>query len=511
MSTFRALHSLLLAQRASVAPLTAIALVGLLGMGALTHDVTRALALRTELASAADAAALASATQLDGTSGSRARALIAAQSALAQNRQQAASVAGTITITAPNLVWLSALSPRTVATSDANAKYGEVTLGRLNVPKYFGGLVNATGVIPVRARAVAGYTSAICKVPPLMICNPLEASGTLTFDADAHIGKGIILKGSPGTGAWAPGNFGLLQVGGGGGASAIRDAMGRINPRAECFGQTVDTSPGNKTSMRQGFNTRFDLYDGSMGSEKNDAQYQPALNSLSGLLEKTSQACNASAPNAANSYKGCVTASTPTGMAPPRDCCAYSPMPGGSTNCNGSGGTPLGNGSWDRAKYFSVNHGSFSWSTQGNSYWDAYGPAPASGVRPTRYQTYRWETAILTGALTKPALTFSKNQDVVSSATNIDQARPACYAGPAAVQQAPDRRTISAVVVNCQQQGVAGNTSNVQVIAYVDAFLTEPVATSGPDTFIYGEILGTSTNVSTVGVETRNYWVRLNE
>jgi hypothetical protein len=503
--------SCLLDTQASVAPLTAIALIGLVGMGALTLDVSRAFALRAEVARAADAAALAGATQLDGATGARARSLSAAQSVLARNSQQSATAAGVITIGAGNVVWLSSTSPRTLATTDATAKYAEVSLGGLNVTKAFGSIVASAGVIPVSARAVAGYSSAICKVPPLMICNPFEASGTLTFDADAHIGKGIILKGSPSSGAWAPGNFGLLQVSGGGGAAAIRDAMGRINPRAECFGQTVDTSPGNKTSMRQGFNTRFDLYDGSMGAEKNDAQYQPALNTLSGLLEKTSQACNAAPPSNANSYKGCVTASTPTGMSPPRDCCAYSPMPGGSVNCNGEGGTPLGDGSWDRTKYFEVNHNGFDWSTQGNAYWDAYGPAPVSGVRPTRYQTYRWETAILTGAIAKPAGAFSKNQDAVTSATDIDQARPACYAGPAAVQQAPDRRTISAVVVNCQQQGVAGNTPDVQVIAYVDAFLTEPVATSGPETFIYGEILGTSTNVSTVGIETQNYWVRLND
>jgi Flp pilus assembly protein TadG len=510
MRLHRPFHSALRETRASVAPLTALALVGLLGMGALTHDVSRAFALRTELASAADAAALASATQLDGTPGSRARSLVAAQSALAQNSQQAATVAGAITILPANVIWLSAVSPRTVATTDTTARFAEVSLSGLNVTKAFGGIVNSSGLIPVGARAVAGFTSAICKIPPLMICNPLEASGVMTFDGDAHIGKGIILKGSPSTGAWAPGNFGLLQVSSGSGANAIRDAMGRVNPRAECFGQSVDTSPGNKTSMRQGFNTRFDLFDGAMGSEKNDAQYQPALNTLAGLLEKTSQACNAAPPNAANSYKGCVTASTPTAMATPRDCCAYSPMPGGSSNCNGEGGTPLGNGSWDRATYFGVNHATFAWA-QTPAYWDAYGPAPASGFRPTRYQTYRWETAILTGALSKPAGTFTKNQDAVSSAANIDQARPACYAGPAAVQQAPDRRTISAVVVNCAEQGVAGNTSDVQVIAYVDAFLTEPVATSGPETFIYGEILGTSTNTSTVGAETRNYWVRLNE
>ena len=47
------------------------------------------------------------------------------------------------------------------------------------------------------ARAVAGYGTAICKVPPLMICNPNEAT-SLVFDGDSYIGKNFVLTPPPG-------------------------------------------------------------------------------------------------------------------------------------------------------------------------------------------------------------------------------------------------------------------------------------------------------------------------
>jgi Flp pilus assembly protein TadG len=495
-------------QRGSVAPLFAIALAGLVGIGALTFDVSRAMSLRAEMASAADAAALAGASQLTATSGSIARATSAAQSALAQNSQSSANVAGDITIPNSNLVFLSALSPRTVTTSDTAARFVEVTLSPLAMTKSFGRVVGSSGAINVNARAVAGYTSAICKVPPLMICNPGEAGGNLTFDGDNFIGRGVVLKSAPGNAVGA-GNFGYLAVSSGGSAGALLTAMGKINPPVECFGTLVETKTGQAQSILRGFNTRFDLYHNSMNAEQNSADWQPALNTLTGMITPNNgNACNASVPPPASAYQGCSSASVPTAMGLPNDCCAY----GASPTCEGGvgpGTSAFGNGSWDRAKYFQVNHAGFSWSTQSASYWDAWGPAPATGIsRPTRYQVYRWETAILSGALAKPAGAFSANQDV--TAANRDAARPACYTGPAATQQTPDRRAISVVVTNCADADIRGRT-NVPVIAYADIFLTQPVTGNATDSIIFGEVIGATTNVSAVGVETRNYWVRLNE
>ena len=70
---------------------------------------------------------------------------------------------------------------------------------------------------------MAGYGTAICKVPPLLLCNPNEAT-SLTFDGDAYIGKSVLLTPPPGgNGAWGPGNFGFLSVGSG--AADVKNAM----------------------------------------------------------------------------------------------------------------------------------------------------------------------------------------------------------------------------------------------------------------------------------------------
>ena len=67
---------------AAVAPTVALSLTALIGVGGLAFDYAHMVALDTELQNAADQAALAAATQLDGSSGSRARATAAAQSLL---------------------------------------------------------------------------------------------------------------------------------------------------------------------------------------------------------------------------------------------------------------------------------------------------------------------------------------------------------------------------------------------------------------------------------------------
>jgi hypothetical protein len=71
-------------------------------------------------------------------------------------------------------------------------------------------------------------------------------------------------------------------------------------------------------------------------------------------------------------------------------------------------------------------------------------------------------------------------------------------------QVSPDRRTISAVVVNCNADNVHGS-STVHVIAYVDLFLIGPAVSNS----IYGEVIGSTTDTSAVGAETMLYSVRL--
>jgi hypothetical protein len=65
----------------------------------------------------------------------------------------------------------------------------------------------------------------------------------------------------------------------------------------------------------------------------------------------------------------------------------------------------------------------------------------------------------------------------------------------------PDRRKISVAVVNCLQQSVNGNSTNVLVKDWIDAFLVEPSLnrqrTNAGD--IYVEVIGRTDNASTSG------------
>ena len=63
----------------AVAPTVALSLVGLIAVGGVAFDYAHLASLDTELQQAADQAALAAATQLDGQSGAIARATAAAQ------------------------------------------------------------------------------------------------------------------------------------------------------------------------------------------------------------------------------------------------------------------------------------------------------------------------------------------------------------------------------------------------------------------------------------------------
>ncbi len=137
----------------------------------------------------------------------------------------------------------------------------------------------------------------------------------------------------------------------------------------------------------------------------------------------------------------------------------------------------------------------------------AYGPAGVGSGAYTRYQVYEWELSQLAQG-NDPIWKYGEGGQPIAS-TPTDWARPICYTG-SSTQPNPDRRTFSAVVANCQNDGVGpGSTANI--IAGVDIFLTQPMTTNGGSRTLYGEILGTSTNTSPAGRADRVYTVRLVE
>lgn len=478
----------------AIAPMTAAGLIALFALLALAVDGARLYNLHTELQDAVDAAALAGATQLDGQDGARARATQAVTASLVTNFQRLSDdgLGGNVTISPGNIRFLVDLTSRTEAANDAEAAFIEVMADPRDMTFIFAGIVGNFLADDVSARAVAGLGSALCKVPPLMIC---QISSVDLTNADALKGYGITMRSAGNGSQWVDGNFGFLAPDTVSlGANELRDALGRVNPRAECLGEVVTTEPGQNDAVRDGFNTRFDIYSGNASSLRSDPQYRPARNTIKGMV-RTGNQCGLTGQGwqqPANPYTGDGDPNGADTMSLPRDRCAYPDYiqgVGDPAPCYPAAGGRVGNGDWPIADYFNTVHGIADWRL-------ALGLTAADPV-PTRREVYEWERDQL-----------YNNPAFANNLPPGEQGMPIC-ASPTPVAQAdPDRRFVSAVVMDCD--GESGRFSK-EPLAYIDLFITEPMGKNGSDRVIYAEIIGKTTNVSIVGEETYYYVVQLYE
>jgi len=496
----------------AVAPLFATALIGLVSAGALAWDISRGYAMKAELEAAVDAAALAGATQLDGQSDSITRATTAAEGALVQNSKRMGDTYEANVVGAGDTIqYLTDLTSRTVTTDGADAKFIEITLAPRPMGLILGALVGA-GAFNGRAHAVAGYGSALCKVPPMFVCNPDETKTSGLFDA--YAGKGLVLNGKGGSGAFTAGNFGFLQVGTA--LSALQQAMGRSPPLTDCFGETVETKTGDPTSVLPWFNTRFDIYSTTtIAAQKDSPYYAPAEITVTGLAKNTGGSNSVCKPGSSgNTYNG--SSSGVSAMAMPRDKCAYSKTTAGANQtptCDGPSTNSIGTGVWDAVSYFKITHNYTSaisnTTTPTGETWASYYDYPDASTKPTyptRYQVYLWEKDHKDTSSAWATSTFAAANTKTSDG---DWNTRQCGTSDP-VAGVPDRRTISAVVLNCSAVGNGKSVKQQDVVGAVDIFLTEPASVNG-NGWIYGEIIGSTTDSSAVGQETRVYSVRLYE
>ena len=380
----------------AVAVMLVLCLGALIGMMALAVDLGKAWNVSTELQHAADACALAGATQIDGGANARIRAIRAATQGFVRNRQTFASDAVDAdndtfpdgpevrfdtneAMNADNITENTDIrffkeladpltgTPRIVAATDIDAHYIECTVQPRTVPFSFAAVVGAVDSASPTARAMAFNGAAFCQVPPLFTCAPVdEATGDLLLPGDEDIGKGIWMKGkdNPGGGSLFPGNFGLLCLTLDNGeetckAQDISDALARVNPLNLCFAKNdeLKTKTGEVTGpIKNGLNMRFGIYpngvhkvpDGEL-SVTNNPQYGRTLNPVKGL-EKTGGNCKENAwkapavPNqfqgplvpgatvAVDGYDYAIAFDAIQAMPFPRDNCAYDP-PYGDASC----------------------------------------------------------------------------------------------------------------------------------------------------------------------------------
>ena len=231
-------------ETAAVAVTVALSLFGLIAVGGIAFDYSRMATLDTELQNAADQAALAGVTQLDGTADARARATTAAQN-LVVNNTRLSNDAGGAAIGIPTVTFFTDASA--AATSDANANRIRVSVTPRTVTYALTPIVGALQSGPMNASALAGLQSSICNVPPLYMAFSEGSVHTNRLVA----GTGVELLHEEGSSL-----FGYLDQGSGG--SDLKAALAWNDQLGTC--QTVTTvtpKPGVVASIQKGFDTRF--------------------------------------------------------------------------------------------------------------------------------------------------------------------------------------------------------------------------------------------------------------
>ena len=492
----------------------------LMAVGGLAIDLQRVYGVHGQMQAYVDNAALAGAGELDGQSGAIARSFraiigdanagplitgagwqkLATNASLGVQKITFLSTLGTdpgplgttpaagdvVECTYQGAAW-SPANCNTALATDKAVKFVEVvaspsTVSYLVLP-VADVILQAGGGTPISSsatlalRATAGFKAKVCDIHPLMVCNPNEPVGNLNtrFPFNPVIGQQILMKASGGLGAqWGPGDFGLLQVpndaGGvcnGNGAGALTCILGLVNPLTQCIDDSVDVKPGQAETTTNGFNVRFDEYNGSMNSKKNDPLFAPAANVTKGI-------CNVNGGNCAYNGNNACNPNSPAPAGHPSV-----PLPrDANIMADTTLSTRFGNGVWNAATYWAANH--------------PLTPAlPAAlGATPTRYAVYRYEI----------------DNNLIPNITNGERGAPACSSAAGVNNPNRDRRTLIMAVVNCRAAnggaGLQGNNngSNIPVVAYAKMFMTEPaglvedatgkVTGSNNSNNIFGEVIG---------------------
>lgn len=520
---------------AAIAPLYALALFALIGVGGIAFDYARLASMDSELQNAADQAALAAATQLTRVEGAKAAAENAALEYFSAHGYNKTLFANDSDVdgTAAKVVTVEFYSNRPDAEAEANAFFVDSTdAGEGDEDANFVRVVIKTrtanyALTPVvgalsgsitNAAATAGMGSAVCKVPPIMICHP---DPTTVIDWDDMAGIGIQATGhnpnnsnnkggAAGNGSnttWAPGDFGFLQINDPADNSsrnaALLKALAYVNPPLDCtlVGENK-VSTGNPQGLYDAINTRFDIYDFNSNGGGNvlapciSGTCPPAPNVVKDFKRANSNGANVckihnqgwSLPSAGQEFKPVIKAGSTNAtlfddngviqlMGLPRDNCHYTSY-SGTGLCSGGTGR-FGNGVWDRADYFKVNHTSGGTTTY-----------PSDWQNITRYETYVWEL---------------ENDNMPNgSGVTSQRGKPVC----GGTTGGPERRTLTvAVVSNCSS--LNGTSTNVVIDDWVDVFLVEPsidapVRYNAFKDAIYMEVIGKSKTAGgyTYGVQT---------
>jgi len=496
----------------AVAAIYAMALPAIVAVAGVGWDYARVAGLDSEMQNAADQAALAAVTQLDGESGACTRAAAAAATLITNNSLLANAGEGLVIAVANEAACdgtgvirfysdvNQATGVKTAATGDANANYVEIVFNADNsntrtanyaFPPIVGAFYGEIG-----SAALAGLRSSVCKVPPIMICHP-DPANAATYNWDVMKGVGIQATGhSPGNAggksggdstdgsdAWSPGNFGFLQVedpDANNKNAALLRALAYYTPTIECVDvEDNKVSTGNPQGLYDAINTRFDMYD----FNSNDSGQGNVLASCQGTNCPPSSNVVKDFLNTNTNLNGNSCKVGNNGWELPDN--EFNPVNSGGPYYHDANDDGVVNGTGedmdamglprDLCHYETFNGTGWCGGTEntgrfGNKVWairdyfrENHGMASLpSGITSssTRYEVYNWEI---------------DNSSIPNTGTTGGQrGTPVCYNGSPAGGDRDRRKLTIAVVTNCSS--LNGTSQPVVIQDWIDVFLVEPAS-----------------------------------
>lgn len=470
-------------QRGAIGPLYAVGILAFVAISAVGFDYGRLMALDTELQNAADQAALAAATQLDGGDDAITRARDAANNTFADatgaspftNQTRFANDGAGRPITSLSFKFYDGYAsdtPGIQLTSDsdgADAEVVEVTVDARRVFYALTPLVGAFSSGNVIGKAMASLQTAQCAVTPMFFCVPHDGGNTpiKDFPRDQDIGKELKLHlRNNQAETFTPGNFGFLEVPWG--TNAQRNLkLGLNTGAAGCFTSKPDqaTETGSRTPESKALNSRLDIFDSPVRAQDCNSvgDFCPSANVTKDWVNVQSKNQNqppACAAKPGNNDKW-VRYSDVTD--------ATLSNPGYPDDSTFTG--PLGNGIWPAASWVPANHN---------------GAPPLSAVPDangdgniSRYEVFLWELEDPANRLKPRSIGQSLPQ---GGKYNLYCAYPRPVQATAWPQNDDnkDRRVLTVGAVDCSTNPPNGS-DEVRILRWVDLFLVKPVVNGKPN------------------------------
>ena len=504
--------------RAAISPLYAVGILALVAISGVGFDYGRMMALDSELQNAADQAALAAATQLNGGTDAMVRARNAATNTFAtaasayvnetrfanDQRNLPSGTTDPRPITSLTFRFFNGYGNDSVGTELTNDNQGaqaqvvEVTVNARRVYYALTPLVGAFNSGNVIGKAMAALESATCNVPPMMFCVPnVNGVADTSFPTAADIGKGMHLHmNANAADPWAPGNFGFLNINytypNG---TNPNHTLGFNEAFNGCTGGQIETQTGVRDPQADALNSRFDMYNQSMNNNACQAgtgNYCPAENvrrdwvnvqSPAGqydLAEIAGLSCSSTASN--NWVEvGSLPASPASGdemahpgaLGFPKDNCFLT----GNCTVVGNVGTSASTPNWNASDYMTKHHPGVDLAT-----------AAPNG---TRFEVYKWEIANKGTALTSPTkvgyYATLKNSGKYDVQLYCAFPQPVVGTGVPASNTQKDRRLMTVAAVDCTN---LHGSQPVTPLRWVDLFIVQPAEVNGSDKAFFVEIAG---------------------